>query len=184
MVDSRDGSTGEVKRGWTLTLTTGDVDATIPGTGTSGLANPFPATVDVADQPGVITDLDVQLNGVWHERPDDLDLLLVGPKGQSVVLASDACGTAPVVGANWRWNDEALGPMPDGDDRPLCGSGQYQPVDHDPGDAPPGPAPAPPYGGQAVGLRPDRPQRPVEAVRPRRRERQDRLPRPTASTWR
>ena len=146
VVDSRDGSTGEVKRGWTLTLTTGDVDATIPGTGTSGLANPFPATVDVADQPGVITDLDVQLNGVWHERPDDLDLLLVGPKGQSVVLASDACGTAPVVGANWRWNDEALGPMPDGDDRPLCGSGQYQPVDHDPGDAPPDPAPAPPFG--------------------------------------
>jgi hypothetical protein len=32
----------------------------------------------------------VKLNGLSHSYPDDLDLLLVGPDGQSAMLMSDA----------------------------------------------------------------------------------------------
>lgn len=69
-----------------------------------------PSTIRV-DAPGrVVTDVDVDLR-LSHESFPDLDVLLVGPDGRSVVLMSDvACGT---VGArNLRFDDEAEGDVP------------------------------------------------------------------------
>ena len=144
VADTSIGDVGEIKRGWTLTLTTSAVDATVPGTGSSGPANPYPAAVDVSGSPGVITDLDVSIDGIWHQRSNDLDLLLVGPQGQRVVLMSDACGTFTVEGVTWTWDDEALGAM--FDDTLGCGSGLYRPSDYgQSGDSWPAPAPGGPY---------------------------------------
>jgi hypothetical protein len=58
----------------------------------------------------LITDLNVTIDGIWRERPDDLDLLLVGPQGQKVVLMSDACGPLGVSAHGWEWDDEAAEP--------------------------------------------------------------------------
>jgi streptogramin lyase len=46
-----------------------------------------PITVD--DEPGFITDVNVRVTGISHTFPDDLDLILVPPNGQAIMLASD-----------------------------------------------------------------------------------------------
>ncbi len=135
---------GTVAGGWTLTITTGPVDIAIPGTGTSGGASPYPAVVTVEPGNTVITDLDVRVDGVWHQRPDDLDVLLVGPHGEKALLMSDACGTSEVVNASWRWDDEGVAPMADGGSD-ACGSGAWRPADYEPGEGLPLPAPSGPY---------------------------------------
>jgi hypothetical protein len=47
----------------------------------------------------------VTIDGIWHQNPDDLDLLLVGPQGQKVILMSDACGSFGVNSFGWVWDD-------------------------------------------------------------------------------
>jgi hypothetical protein len=44
----------------------------VPGTGTSGPASFYPAPRTVAGQEGLITDLNVAIDGIWHQNPDDL----------------------------------------------------------------------------------------------------------------
>ena len=107
--DDIDGGGGHTAGGWALTIETRPVAAAVPGAGTEGIAAPYPVTrtVDMGDT--VITDLNVEIDGIFHESPDDLDLLLVGPTGETVVLMSDACGTSDVAAYGWAWNDEALG---------------------------------------------------------------------------
>lgn len=141
--DRESGNVGDVEGGWTLTVTTGPVDSIVPATGTFGVASLYPATRTVSGQTGVITDVNVNLEGVWHQVPDDLDALLVGPQGQKVVLMSDACGSSEVTGVLWEWNDEALAPMPDSG---VCPTDGYRPSDYQRGeDSWPAPAPPGPY---------------------------------------
>jgi subtilisin-like proprotein convertase family protein len=136
---------GDIEAGWSTTLTTGPADAAVPGTGSSGTASPYPVTRTVpGDQDGVITDLDVRIDGIWHQRPDDLDLLLVGPRGQKVVLMSDACGNFETKAFGWEWDDETPNPMPDAG---PCELNLYRPTDHAPADVWPAPAPPGPYAG-------------------------------------
>jgi len=146
VADSTSGDVGDIEAGWTRTLSTGPVDTEIPGTGTSGPANPYPATRTISASPElVISDLNVTIDGIWHQRPDDLDLLLVGPRGQKVILMSDACGSFEVEAYGWVWDDEAAAPMPDGDSTNRCGTRFHRPADYEPGDSWPAPAPAGPY---------------------------------------
>ena len=84
---------------------------TVPASGT---ATPYPSQI-VVDEPGLVLDLDVTVEFA-HDSPDDLDVLLVGPRGQSVVLMSDAGGTAP-TDAEPTFDDEADGALPD--DEPI-----------------------------------------------------------------
>lgn len=134
---------GEIKRGWSLSLTTDGADAVVPGTGEAGPAGDYPLTRTFDQTDRVIKDLDVRLNGVWHQRPDDLDILLVGPRGQSTVLMSDACGSKAAIGADWTWDDEAGAEMPISGG---CRDGSHQPTDYFSGEGFPSPAPLPPYG--------------------------------------
>jgi hypothetical protein len=86
----------------------------------------------------------VTIDGIWHQNPDDLDLLLVGPQGQKVILMSDACGSFGVNSFGWVYDDESPAPMPDGDGTNVCSARFQRPTDYAPGDnwpksAPPGP---------------------------------------------
>jgi subtilisin-like proprotein convertase family protein len=147
VIDRAAGDTGAIEGGWTLTVTTGAVDTEIPGTGTSGPAGAYPISQTVSGETGLLTDVDVVVDGLWHQRPDDLDLLLVGPQGQKVVLMSDACGTHALAGYGATFNDDAPAPLPDLNGTDQCLVGQYRPTDHEPGDAWPDPAPRGPYAG-------------------------------------
>jgi subtilisin-like proprotein convertase family protein len=134
---------GKIARGWNLSLTTVPIEAALPGTGTFGLANPYPLTKSFDIKGEVITDVNVGLSGIVHDRPDDLDMMLVGPQGQSVMLMSDACGAAELNG-HISLDDQAPQPLPDGADPVAC-QGRVRPADYEPGDRLPPPAPDLPY---------------------------------------
>jgi subtilisin-like proprotein convertase family protein len=144
VADTQSDDVGDIEGGWSLSIETGPVDVAIPGTGTSGPANPYPATLSVSGSGG-ITDLDVIIDGIWHERPEDLDMLLVGPHGQKVILMSDACGSFGVSAYGWVWDDEAAALMPGGDGTDVCGTRFHRPTDYLHGESWPAPAPAGPY---------------------------------------
>jgi subtilisin-like proprotein convertase family protein len=55
-------------------------------------ANPYPSTLSVSGVNGTVANVTVTLLGLTHPFPDDIDMLLVGPNGQGVVLMSDAGG--------------------------------------------------------------------------------------------
>jgi len=116
---------------------------TIPVSGTLGKADPYPSNINVSGLAGVITDVNVSLFGIDVTREDDLDILLAGPLGQSVIVMSDTCGNTGGP-FDFTFDDEAAGPLPDSDGGDLvpCVSGTYQPsnyvggTDPDPFDAP------------------------------------------------
>ncbi len=69
----------------------------VPGSGSgSGAATPYPSTIDVSGITGTITWMKVTLDGVTHPQPGDLDILLEGPQGQTVMLMSDVGGQSGV----------------------------------------------------------------------------------------
>ena len=117
-------------------LSSHDATITIPS---SGPASSYPAPIQVSGLTGTITDVDVRLNTLNHTFPSDLDIMLVGPGGQHVVLMSDAGSNVPVVDTTFFIDDEALSPLP--------GVGQintdrYQPTNYGAGDPFPAPAPS------------------------------------------
>ncbi len=66
---------------------------------TNGAASIYPATITVGGISGLITKLTVTLSGYHHSIPDEVDVLLVGPAGQKIMLMSDVGGSSPVVSA-------------------------------------------------------------------------------------
>lgn len=114
VADATSTETGKIAGGWTLAIETfdGPIDMLVPEAGSSGAASTYPSTRTVSGQAGVISDVNVGIDGIWHQSPRDLDMLLVGPAGQKVVLASDACGEPGVEALNWSFDDEAAGPPP------------------------------------------------------------------------
>jgi subtilisin-like proprotein convertase family protein len=100
-----------------------------PGT-TVGDASPYPSTVSVAGHGGLITDVNVKLENIGHEHPDDLDILLVSPRGDSVELMSDACGSTDFEDFDWTFDDQAATEMPDSP-AGACVSFFYKPSAYD-----------------------------------------------------
>jgi subtilisin-like proprotein convertase family protein len=112
----------------------------------SGAATPYPSTIDVSGVTGTVTHVVVGLANVSHTFPDDIDMLLVGPTGQAVMLMSDAGSSGDLSGANITFNDCAPRVLPNG---LQIGPGRFRPTNYStPGapDALPAPAPAEPYG--------------------------------------
>jgi subtilisin-like proprotein convertase family protein len=144
--DDTSGGTGTIASGWELRLDISDRNAAtaVPGTGTNGPAAPYPSSIAVTDNAahGRIRKLRVVLKDVSHTFPDDLDVLLQGPDGRTVLLMSDVGGGGDIVGTTLTFEDGApsipdAGPVP---------SGTYSPTNVATGDTFPAPAPASPYG--------------------------------------
>lgn len=123
-------------------VTTGSVASTqvlsIPDAGPASL---YPATVSVPQGAGRVQSLAVTLNGFTHARPEDVDVLLVGPDGQRSVLLMSDVGGAPANGLSLTFRDDADGGIPAG---PIP-SGAYVPSNQGGDDVFAG-APPPPYG--------------------------------------
>lgn len=116
----------------------------IPAAGNKGKGSPYPSSISVNGVNGTVSKITVTLVGLAHTFPDDLDLLLVGPGGQTVMLVSDAGGATPFSGLTMTVDDAAGETQ--FDDEPLTG-GVYLPTDYDTAtDAFPSPAPAGPFG--------------------------------------
>jgi len=112
----------------------------IPATGTSGIANPYPSSINVTGLTGTVTNVVVTINGLTHTWPSDVDLLLVGPNGQNVVLLADTGGPTDITNVNLTFNQASINSVP----TPIV-SGTYRPTNG--GDfGGPAPAPSPPHG--------------------------------------
>lgn len=110
-----------------------------PNVGPSTL---YPSSITVAGAGTNITTVDVQLNGLNHTYPDDLDLLLVGPTGAKLVIQSDIGGGADVTALSYVISDGGSTLLPDGG--PLV-AGTFKPSNVSTGDAFAVPAPAGPH---------------------------------------
>jgi subtilisin-like proprotein convertase family protein len=106
--------------------------------------SPYPKTLNVAGYTGTPNKVTVTIIGLSHPYPDDFDILLVGPRGQKVMLMSDAGYQYGLNNAAITLDDEA----------PRCRiflrfSLEHAPANHFFGsaanDAFPAPAPAAPY---------------------------------------
>lgn len=108
-----------------------------------GAASPFPSSISVSSITGSVSKVTATLRGLTHTWPDDLDILLVGPGGQKVMLMSDAGGGNDVNGITLTFDDSASSSLPDNS---QITSGTYKPSDFIAGDTFSSPAPGGPYG--------------------------------------
>jgi subtilisin-like proprotein convertase family protein len=90
-------------------------------------ANPYPSAIEVTGLKGRIRDVNLRLNSFSHERPLDVEVLLVGPGGQTAIVMAWVGGEQPVSGVMLRLDDEAAKPLPEAYDIELK-SGAYWPV--------------------------------------------------------
>lgn len=104
-----------------------------------GAASPYPSTITLSGLDSWTTDVNVQLFGLTHSWPDDIDVLLVGPQGQTLVLISDAGDETEVNNLNLTFDDSAAQALPDG---PALASAAYRPANYEVGDSFPAPAPS------------------------------------------
>lgn len=107
----------------------------------SGAGSPYPASLVVSGFQGTIGRLVVRLNSVSHGYPDDLDILLVGPGGQRVMLMSDAGTDLDLDQVHLTFQDGA--PALPANAQIITGT--YAPTDYASADTLPAPAPGRPY---------------------------------------
>lgn len=105
---------------------------TIPS---SGVASPYPSVIVVSGMASPARVQSVTLFDLSHQWPADVDILLVGPEGQNVVLMSDAGGAAEVTDLTLIFEDGAAAlttsPLTAGTHRPtnLLGTNDTFPPD-------------------------------------------------------
>ncbi len=78
-----------------------------------GAVSPYPSEIVVSGLSGSIVDVNVTLHGFTHTYPDDVDILLVSPSGQNLLVLSDVGGSTAVTGLNLALDDAAADPLPD-----------------------------------------------------------------------
>ncbi|HRI04238.1 MAG TPA: Calx-beta domain-containing protein [Pyrinomonadaceae bacterium] len=107
-------------------------------------ASPYPSTINVTGAPTVNGGMRVTLYDVELANPDNLDILLVGPLGQKMVIMGDAGGSTAMSGPVTLTFDDAAGQvLPNAG--PLT-TGKFEPTTWEPVIAAfPAPAPVFPY---------------------------------------
>jgi subtilisin-like proprotein convertase family protein len=107
-------------------------------------ASAYPSAIVVPGTAGTITKVTVTVYGLTHAWQNDLDILLVGPSGQKVLLMSDVGGRASVANVNLTFDDAAASSLTT-DAVPIT-TGTYKPSNNGTPDTFATPAPAEPYG--------------------------------------
>ncbi|PGM97968.1 hypothetical protein [Bacillus cereus] len=117
----------------------------------SGIADPYPSQIIVNGMSGVIEKVTVTLRNINSTFSNDLDILLVGPQGQTLILMSDAGGEGTITNVTLTLDDIATNGLPFG---ALLTSGTFKPSNYSTSDGAdnwPNPSPIPPYGDPALG---------------------------------
>src|SRR5204863_9277779 len=94
---------------------------------------------------GLIGKVTVTISNLTHRLPEDIDMLLVSPAGQKVMLMSDAGASRSITNVVLNFDDSATNSLPAG--ASAIQSGTYRPTDFTslPEDELAAPAPAGPY---------------------------------------
>ncbi len=120
------------------TITVSDAAPGVPGKG-----SPYPSVINVSGITSALYKVTVTVSNLTHDFAKDFDLLLVGPRGQHVLLMSDA-GASTLSGVNLVFDDFAPDPLPSSGFIP---SGTYRPSNYGlTPDVFPAPAPSGPFG--------------------------------------
>ncbi|WP_428940346.1 hypothetical protein [Fontivita pretiosa] len=90
-------------------------------------ASAYPSTINVPSLSGSVDKVTVSIFGFTHDKPRDVDILLAGPAGQSLILMFDAGANFPVSGRNITFED-GFGQVPD---LSLINSGTYRPTNRE-----------------------------------------------------
>lgn len=151
-VSSAAGTQAPATRSFRLGVPVGGAPATftagavaIPAAGTTtGIANPYPSTVNVTGLTGQKA-IKLTLTNLNTTYPGDMDWLLVGPGGQKFIFMSDAVSSfATQTGANVVIHDGAANAMP-ATGATINLNGEWKPTDHTAADVFAAPAPGGPY---------------------------------------
>jgi uncharacterized repeat protein (TIGR01451 family)/uncharacterized delta-60 repeat protein len=105
-------------------------------------ASEYPSTMTVSGLGGVVSNVRVTLAGLSHKYPADIDVLLVGPQGQKVMLMSDAGQGYDLDRVDLVFSEVGATNLPY--NSPIS-TGTYRPTDYEQGDTLPPNAPAGPY---------------------------------------
>jgi len=145
------GGTASASFGWTVVAVGGSGTQTFSAPAAITIrdnttATPYPASVNVSGMSGTISKVVVKINGLTHAFARDIDMLLVGPGGQKVMLMSDAGGNLAVSNATVTFDAAAAAAVPQ---TTAIATGTYRPTDYTFGGTTdnfpaPGPAPAAP----------------------------------------
>jgi subtilisin-like proprotein convertase family protein len=79
------------------------------------MANPYPSTIEVTGLSGrVVSKVTVQLFGITHSFPDDIDIVLQSPGGQNTVLMANTGGEIkmPITNIDLTLDDDAAANLP------------------------------------------------------------------------
>jgi subtilisin-like proprotein convertase family protein len=91
----------------------------------AGVAGPYPSAITVGGLPtSGVRVKSVNINGISHTFPSDIDMLLQAPNGSNVILMSDRGGSADIINANLVFDDAALIDLPNAN----IVSGTYRPT--------------------------------------------------------
>ena len=107
---------------------------------------PYPSNIAVTGLNGTVTDVNATLVSFDHPNPPDVEVLLVAPNGQNVVLMGDAGGAVASVNDTFTLDDSSPFALPQSGG--IVSGITYRPMDYEmPGLDPFNvPAPSPPYG--------------------------------------
>jgi subtilisin-like proprotein convertase family protein len=123
----------------TVTKTFENTSAITIPTGSQAALYPSPIAASKLRR-GKILDINVILRIFMHSFPDDVDVLLVGPRGHNAVIMSDVGGSSDVSNVTLLFDDEAASFLPD---NAQLDTGFFKPTNIGVGDTFPSPAPAP-----------------------------------------
>ena len=88
-----------------------------------------PLTTEV-NMPGTITNVTVQIRGLRHPSPNNLDMLLVGPQGQNALIWSDVSNGTPVDDVTVTLDQSAASALPNTGTALPNGIHTYQPANY------------------------------------------------------
>jgi hypothetical protein len=117
-------------------------DGPISFTTSAGPGSVYPSVVDATGAPATFDSLTVDLFGITHTWPDDIDMLLVAPTGETYVMWSDVGGSNDITGLDFTLDDAAASLLPDS---AVLTAGTYLPTNVGATDTFPTGAPAGPY---------------------------------------
>ena len=106
-----------------------------------GPSKQYPAAITVSGfKRGRIKDVNVRIPAFFHDFPQDVDLLLVGPQGQQAIIFSDVGGNTPTTNPrDVTLDDEATQALTENG---SLVNGTFKPTNVGGGDEFPAPAPA------------------------------------------
>jgi subtilisin-like proprotein convertase family protein len=112
----------------------------------SGAGTPYPSVINVSGMAGTINNVTLVLRNLTHSYVSDVDVLLVGPAGQKVLVLSDVGGSFSPSNVTVTLSDAATSSLPSSG---SFATGTYKPTNYsdasEGGDNFPLPAPAAPY---------------------------------------